>query len=57
MSSVSRRTALMQMSALAGAAVLAEGLGAEGLPIGQAAAPLCRATHRAVHAAPVALCV
>jgi Fe-Mn family superoxide dismutase len=29
----------MQMSALAGAAVLAEGLGAEGLPIGQATAP------------------
>jgi len=39
MSSVSRRTAIMQISALAGAAVLAEGLGAERLPIGQAAAP------------------
>jgi Fe-Mn family superoxide dismutase len=40
MSSVSRRTAIAQMSALAGAAVLASGIGAEGLLIGQAAAPV-----------------
>src|SRR5208282_4992338 len=39
MSSVSRRKAIVQMSALAGAAVLVEGLGAEGLLTGQAAAP------------------
>ncbi len=39
MSSVSRRTAIAEMSALAGAAVLASGLGAEGLLIGQTAAP------------------
>jgi Fe-Mn family superoxide dismutase len=38
MSKINRRTAIVQMSALAGVAVLADSLGAEGLPSGQAAA-------------------
>jgi superoxide dismutase, Fe-Mn family len=38
MKRINRRTAIVQMSALAGAAVITGGLGAEGLPSGQAAA-------------------
>ena len=33
MSSINRRTAIVQMSALAGGAVLGDGLGAEGLVV------------------------
>ena len=39
MSNINRRTALLQMSALAGTALLADGLRAEDMPAGQSAAP------------------